>query len=292
MLDIFNIPEQQDNVKIFYARGTTDWQTWQKPRNCKFIWMMCIGGGAGGGGGPRGAVGAGAGGSGGVVRAIFPANVLPDTLYVQPGLGGGGGAGGNDTNIFNPGGSGGRSFVSIAASSATVINLVCVSGATPAASNSDNQPGAGETIATVANAGLLSLGNFTSTAGQSGGTDVTPLTSTITCGGCRGGSSVSGIPGNILSVDLGIFTTPTLLGGIPGGTVAGNGASGVANWKPLYFLGGAGGGGAAITGGNGGDGSYGCGGGAGGSALSAASGGIIGGNGGKGGDGLVIIATF
>ena len=51
MLDIFNIPGQQDNVKIFYARGTTDWQTWTKPRNCKFIWMMCMGGGAGGGGG-------------------------------------------------------------------------------------------------------------------------------------------------------------------------------------------------------------------------------------------------
>ena len=72
MLDIFNIPGQQDNVKIFYAAGTTDWQTWQKPRNCKFIWIMCMGGGSGGGASSGiaaspggGSVGGGNGGRGG-----------------------------------------------------------------------------------------------------------------------------------------------------------------------------------------------------------------------------------
>ena len=273
MLDIFNIPGQQDNVKIFYAAGLTAWQTWQKPRNCKFIWMMCIGGGNGGFGMTTSATAeVGGGGSGAVTRALFPANVLPDTLFIQPGVGGTSGTSGGGS-----GGIGGRSYVSIAASSAAAMNLVCLSGAVPATYN------VGEGVATVALAGLLSLGNFITVAGEtsSTGADKNPLTTTITCSGASNTPGNSNIPGRSV---LATAISPLISGGAIGGE---GGGGGIISWKPMYFLGGAGGGGnSAGTGGKGGDGEYGCGGGTGGYGT------VAGGIGGKGGDGLVIIATF
>jgi hypothetical protein len=291
MLDVFNIPGQQDNVKIFYAAGTTAWQTWTKPRNCKFIWMMCIGGGAGGSGGTGGfanQAGGTGGGSGAIVRALFPANVLPDTLYVQPGNGGGGGGGlTNATNLaLAAGGSGNRSWVSISQVTSSAMNVVCVSGAT-AAGGGGLAGGTAETIITGnTQAGLLNLGSFSATAGQVGGASqasITPLTTIITSGGAGGGSSQATVEtgGSIIATSI----SPL----IAGGAITANGNHGIISWKPLYFLGGAGGGGnsAGGTTGNGGNGAYGCGGGAGGSNT-----GNPGGNGGNGGDGLVIIATF
>ena len=277
MLDIFNIPGQQDNVKIFFARGTTDWQTWQKPRNCKFIWMMCIGGASGGGPGSNnisGFQGGSGGGSGGVVRALFPSNVLPDTLFIQPG------PGGAIAIVGNAQTSGNKSFISITPSSAVTMNIVCTSGNAAAATTS------GETIATVANAGLLSLGNFIAIAGQGGGqaAGITPLGTTITCGGAGGGaSSVGGVGFSISSTSI----SPGINGGVSGSIV--NGGSGILSWKPFYALGGAGGSGTlnASLAGNGGNGAIGSGGGGGGTSTTTSAG-----NGGRGGDGLVIIATF
>lgn len=261
MLDIFNITGQQDNVEIFYAAGTTAWQTWTRPRNCKFIWMMCIGAGCGAGGGA-------AGGAGGAVRALFPANVLPDTLFIQPGPGTG-----PSTFPSN------RSFVSITPSSAAPMNIVCVSGA--AASGTGGVP-AGETIATVTNAGLLSLGTFIAIAGPAGGT--APLATSITMGGANGGSI--GVPGpSYASINLGTTVMPPLNSG--NNTTGGNGDNGYWSWKPMYGTGGmAGGYNSAGVGGNGGNGAYGCGGG--GAGTGTAGFGVDG----SGGDGLVIIATF
>jgi len=277
MLDVFNIPGQQDNVKIFYAAGTTAWQTWQKPRNCKFIWMMCIGGASSGQPGSNnisGFQGGGGGGSGGVVRALFPSNVLPDTLFIQPGPGGAIATVGNAANNGN------KSFVSITPSSAVTMNIVCTSGNAAAAAT------AGETIATVANAGLLSLGNFIAIAGQGGGqaAGIAPLGTTITCGGAGGGAS------SLISLGFSISSTsisPGINGGVSGSIV--NGDSGILSWKPFYSLGGAGGSGTlnASLAGNGGDGAMGSGGGGGGTSSTTSAG-----NGGRGGDGLVIIATF
>lgn len=288
MLDVFNIPGQQDNVKIFYAAGTTDWQTWNKPRNCKFIWMMCIGGASGGTGGVSGSATSSpaipGGGSGAITRALFPANVLPDTLYIQPGPGGVGGPGVTNINsVGNTPGVGNRSFVSITPSSAVTMNLVCTSGAIAATT-----VGGGETAATVTNALLLSLGNFTSTAGLANSADnITPFTtSSLTGGGGVGGGGTNALGASILSVNLGTFSTPQISAGAVNSGAAG--ANGIWSWKPLYGTGGAcGGSNNAGVGGKGGDGAYGCGGGAGAPGINAA-----GGNGGKGGDGLVIIATF
>ena len=275
MLDIFNIIGQQDNVKIFYASDVNTWQTWQRPRNCKFIWIMCIGGATGGYGGTSSAGfnGGSGGGAGAVTRALFPANVLPDTLYVQPGVGGTGGApDGLPTN-------GTRSFVVInpSGSSPAVMNIVCTSGtAAPSFTT-------GETVAAVAAAGLLSLGNFTSTAGPNAGGNASPLSTIITCQGCLGGGSSAGTENgsSVLATSL----SPLISGGT---TASPNAANGIWNWKPMFGLGGAGGAGSVsgVVGGNGGNGAYGCGGGGGGSSSAG------GGRGGRGGDGLVIITTF
>jgi hypothetical protein len=270
MLDIFNIPGQQDNIKIFYAMsGTNSWQTWQKPRNCKFIWIMCIGAGAGGQ--TTGTTGAGfGGGSGAVTRAIFPANVLPDTLYVQPGAG----------VVANSN----RSFVSISPSSAISMNLVCISGNSVA-----TVTGAGESIATVAGANLLSLGTFISIAGRTNPNTatITPLTTAVfTCPGGNGGTPSTSVGTNIGPTTVGTFTTPNISGGTTIGA-GGTSDSGTTYWKPFFSLGGAGGNSNnAGVGGTGGDGGIGSGGGG------CGGGTIAGAVGGKGGDGLVIIATF
>ena len=130
---------------------------------------ICGTGGAGAGGQTTGTTSPGfGGGCGAVTKALFPANVLPDTLYIQPGVGA--------VNATAT-----KSFVSIVPSSAAVINLVCTSGAAPAGNGANLQ--LGETAAAVGNANLLSLGTFTSVAGrnQPNTATVTPLTTTITC---------------------------------------------------------------------------------------------------------------
>ena len=93
MIDVFNIPSQQQQTYTLYATG--NWQTWNKPRGAKMIEIFCLGGG-GGGGHPVLAVGAlvggggggfqdvgtkaggGSGGSGATARLTINANLLPD----------------------------------------------------------------------------------------------------------------------------------------------------------------------------------------------------------------------
>lgn len=292
MLDIFNIPGQQDNVKIYYAQsGSNAWQTWTKPRGCKYIWIMCIGGGSGGTAGTGSALTSSAvatgGGSGATVKALFPANVLPDILYVQPGLGGRGGVPPSGTST-----SANRSFVSIAPTSSIPMNLVVTSGAAAASANGAETVFTTATYATYV--GLLSLGTFFQiTAGGNGGTTSFENRAalgglSLTLGGCAGGAvsgSASPITGGYV---------PAIAPYIPsmsGGTATNiNGDNGLFSLKPLILTSGGGGyGGSGSFGGNGGDGAFGCGGGGGGH-TSAAGG--TGGTGGKGGDGLVIIATF
>lgn len=288
MIDFSHIPSQQDGVSIYYAKGTTTWQTWEKPRGCSHIWTMCIGGAAGGGGGGTNAGGAG-GGSGAITTAIFAASVLPDVLYIQPGVGGKGAAGVATAGPVT-GGAGNRSIISVTTSGSSVMGYVNISGTVAAAGST------GETAATTAapinginSAGLLSLGTYTSIAGRAGaavGVDATPLTSTITCGGAGGASTTTTGGGSTLSVDLVTFSTQVISGGGATGQAGGNGTW---SWKPMYGLGGAGGGGSASgRGGNGGKGAYGCGGGGGGIGFGASGGG----SGGDGGDGLVIIVSY
>jgi len=288
MLDLSHIPNSQQNVQIFNAiSGSNSWQTWQKPRKCNYVWIMCIGSGGGGGGGNNILVSVNSGGgSGAVTRALYNAQQLPDRLYVQVGTGGVG------LTFGSPSSPGTRSSVALLP---TVLaqNLVSISGNAAAVGGSTDGSGAsraGETAATQTTATFITLSNFISTAGQASPiystANVTPLTSQITSAGAAGGGDNPA--GNVLSSSL----SPFISGGLnvsASGSNGGNGGNGITSWKPFFSTGGAGGGSSVSgSGGKGGDGGIGSGGGAGGSCASAGTPGV----GGKGGDGLVVIISF
>lgn len=317
MLDLIDVTNQYDYVKVFYNNGSGgtnatepsdgSWQTWTKPRNkCNFIWMMCIGGGNGGQGGGYTTLGQG-GGSAPITVAIFPANLLPDTLYVWPGKGGAGGIG-VLSGAQNAGLLGGLSLVAIRPVPTSIYTypgsseLVCSSGISPAGIAFNGQlPGNSPTSYLPK---LMTLGIWSSVAGKGRASgDVTPLkissdtspVNSITCPGADGGDINTTSGNSILSINLGSnIVTPKINGGAILAPSPGQGAfgeNGIWNWKPMFGTGGAGGATADQLAGRGGDGAYGCGGG-GGAAYLASTGGIKGGDGGNGGDGLVIIATF
>ena len=300
MLDLSHIPNSQQYVQIFYSNGITNaWQTWNKPRKCNYIWIMCIGGAGGGAGGQTttgNTAAATGGGSGGVSRALYNAQQLPDTLYIQVGLGGAGGG-------SNAAGSAGtRSWVALQPA-VVAQNLVQGSGGNVAGGGSSiGSSAAGETVITQTTVNFITLSNFIGTAGVGNGaqgsiqpTNITPFSSQIVTQGGNGGGANTGFTligsgSSIVSSSI----TPLIQGGATAtasGSSGGNGADGITSWKPFYSTGGAGGG-VAVSGsaGNGGNGGIGSGGGAGASGNSAL--GYTGGRGGKGGDGLVVIISF
>ena len=300
MLDVSHIPGSTNSTQIFYAAGgANDWQTWEKPRGAKFIQIFCLGAGMAGGAGAlsNGTVSGGAGGnSGGLVKALFPAILLPDTLFIQVGLGGVGG--------LSTGGSGGISYVSMApngsiaspkplllASSTTIGSGGSIGGASGAGTP------AAPTVTTTAVCPFLTLGIFTAVAGVQGGsgplgaagTSVNALGSNIVMGGAGGGGKTTNTVqyggGSIISAS--VVLTTTVNGGVAGPNSGDNGYGVFSNL--ICGTGGAGGGG-SITSGNaaGGNGWYGCGGGGGGASPASTPRG----RGGNGGDGLVIITTI
>ncbi len=96
MIDVFNILDSSPYNQVFYTIGADDWQTWNKPTDAQMVGIFCLGGGGGGGAGQNGAAGTtrqggGGGGAAGYSFGIFPANQIPDILYIQTGPGGPGG---------------------------------------------------------------------------------------------------------------------------------------------------------------------------------------------------------
>ena len=291
MIDYFNISNTGLGTQIFYPNSsgitsTLEWQIWQKPKNCKFVYFMVIGGGAGGGSGTSGAAGTtrnggGGGGSSAVTKGLFPTNLLPDILYVFVGKGG------------DSGQSGSLSYVSIEPDT-TSSNLILASGNQSFLPTTNG--GAGGTAFLPSSTILSCYGIVESNAGNTGGLGGSGAGNTetqdnsITGGGAAGAGvvSTSSSGGNIAQ---GLFT-PLISGGAAGRN---DGYSGVFSQfpsihstsnAPLYFTGGSGGGSNNTSiGGAGGKGSYGSGGGGGGA-------GVTGGAGGKGGDGLVIIVSL
>ena len=92
MIDFFNIPDNSLNSQVFYTKGSTDWQIWEKPANCKMVMILCMGGGGGGGGGQNGSPattrrGGGGGGSAGLSTGFYSSVQIPDTLFLQVGAG-------------------------------------------------------------------------------------------------------------------------------------------------------------------------------------------------------------
>jgi hypothetical protein len=289
MLDLSYFQNQNSNIQGFFSAGT--WQTWIKPRGAKMVNIICQGSGAGGGGGFQSASTPRAGGSGGgtgaTARLTINANLLPDILYILPGIGGEGGLGGTTATAGSPGQ---NSFVTLIPSTGSVSNVVLRSGTTPATgggagTTAGGATGAAETISLIANNIFANLGTFTFQAGAAGstggtgtGTSITPV-SPLGSGTGGGGTNIGG----------GVSTSG-IFPGITGAAVNTNGQAGIILYKPILILyGGSGGGGSTSgNGGNGGNGAPGTGGGGGGASTNI---GVNAGNGGSGGDGFVIITT-
>jgi hypothetical protein len=302
MIDMFNLSDPYLNTQVFTA-GTTQWQTWTKPDKANMIYIFCIGGAGGGGGGRTSASNSGCGGGGGassgITVGVYQAILLPDTLYLQVGIGGQGGA----PNSL--GGAGTISYISYRPD-ITAINLLLQSSTTTpggGTAGGSSVPGTGGTVATVWNYTTAingDLGIITVSPGQAGlsgtggGGSVTNLTPiTIITGGAGGGTNTAGAGGfNGGSITGSGFFNTISSGVINAADTSIHGNSGYnslyVNNLPDFFTGGAGGGPGTTSGragGKGGNGAYGSGGGGGASAYSGS-----GGAGGKGGDGLIIIA--
>jgi hypothetical protein len=290
MLDLSYFQNQNSNVQGFFNGGT--WQTWIKPRGAKLVNIICQGSGAGGGGGFQstgGRAGGGGGGSGATARLAIDANLLPNILYILPGIGGAGGLGGAPATA---GTAGQNSFVTLIPSTGSVSNVVLRSGTTPATAGGAGTTAAGgtgaaETIAVITNSIFANLGTFTFQAGvvaNSAGTTnagTTTPSNFVTNAGGGGGTGTGGA-----------VTATGIFPGITAAPVTTNGQDGIILYKPTLMLyGGRGGGGTSAqftNGGNGGNGAPGAGGGGGGASSNT---GVNAGNGGRGGDGFIIITT-
>lgn len=310
--DFFHIPPKYGaDVKVYTATTGTNlmgFQTWQKPKGCSFIFMQAISGGGGGGGGFSRAAGnpGGGGGSGacsGIARFNCFANDLPDTLFIQVGMGGQGGAAGA------AGGAGVNSLI-LTGRIANVPNIVLQSGVNAPGGGGGGTGAAGgpagtvPTIAVVqpynvmgmwqANVGLVGIIGGAQT-GAAGGSVTAWATIPFSPGGPGAGCTTTNFAGGNINTtatfDAGNQGYYTSAGGgvAPGGTGIGaqiNGSSGVLRLLPFFNSGGAGGGSHnAGQAGHGGSGGYGCGGGGGGA-------GTTGGMGGNGGSGLIKIISI
>lgn len=292
MLDLSYFQTQNSNAQGFFNGGT--WQTWIKPRGAKLVNIICVGSGAGGGGGfqsasaPRG--GGGAAGTAAISRLTISANLLPDILYILPGIGGIGGLGGTTATA---GSSGQNSFICVIPDTSSASNVLLRSGSVPAVGGNPGTTtgglaGAAETVNVISNNIFATLGTFTFQAGSGGGgggvagVGSNGAAANFIVGGAGGGGSTNGGASSPTGVFPGTASSVAL--------VNQNGANGPIFYKPTLILYGGGGGGGSITGngGNGGNGAPGAGGGGGGASTNT---GINAGNGGKGGDGFVIITT-
>jgi hypothetical protein len=303
MLDLQHIPSYTNpKFQVFYAGGTTTWQTWTKPKGCSMIHIFALG--AGGGGGSGGVnnsagnrFGNSGGGAGGIMSAFIPANLIPDILYIQVGKGGPGGAPASfGATGGTAGTSGGITYVATRITTTIESDLLfaCFNGT----GGNGGTVGAGGGVAVY---DLIEMMLYTSVTGQSGAVRIngsaagSSITATLpTTGGAAGGS-------------LAVATATVFTAGgdivhpintIKGGQIEGERGSGGVNQTPsinlpyLFFTTGGAGGASNFTGGLGGDGGpggFGSGGGAGG-ANTLASG--TGNRGGNGGDGLVIITCY
>lgn len=297
MNDTFNIPNNDLKTQVFYNNEATtnSWQTWTKPAGCSFIHLTVIGGGGGGGngrinGGANLSGGGGGGGSAAYSTGLFPSYVLPDTLYVLIGKGGG-----------RTGGNGLTSYVCVTPDTTAINQLLIAAGGGGGGGTSSGSGGAAGTAGAAFTTVLSYLGITNVSSGFAG---------------IQGGNSAAGGSVNITSFitggagGAGYTTTPayfnggsinasgycqTVLGGIANGGTGSDGyrsfipSINLSSKTPLIFTGGAGGasGGTLLSQSNGGNGAYGCGGGGGG-AVTGTTGGI----GGRGGDGLVLITCL
>lgn len=323
------LPQNGKNVTLYRTAGVAgSFLTWRKPDACRMVYIVCVGAGGGGGGGQGGSVlttgsGGGGGGAGAVCKLIIPAMMLPDTLFIQPGLGGAGGAGGSNASGSN-GSAGTISYVLITPDAAlTAANILCASGAVGAggggggATGVAGAAGAGETIITAGTGVLyqygLLVGGVTNAvagmAGSAGGEASTSPIAITALGSTTNILTTGGAGGGATNIDTGsaqagaAITGSGFLPTVTGGALSNAGAGGTGSnglqmifdpTNPFICTGGAGGGcgtnTSGATGGSGGMAGLGCGGGGGGLADGTA-GTNVGGIGGRGGDGYILIVA-
>ena len=306
MLDFTHLlNSQSSDVQIFSNPSALGvYSQWQKPRGVSMVYILAWGAGGGGGGGQTGAAtlacsGSPGGGSGAQSTLLIPAILIPDTLYVQVGLGGNGGA-------ANSSGTGGTSsnvavFPYGSPTSNTVGYLIGAAGGGGGTrtANTGGTAGTAGAVGRIADSNQAGLGIPFYLVGQAsatgaantataGGNVTQPVTGLLVTGGAGGGgctTTANGAGGNISATGFGYqLAVPGGVAGVP--AISRDGGNGIQQFKPLLFTGGAGGASANNgIGGAGGRGAFGCGGGGG-------AGGTTGGAGGQGGDGLVIIIAW
>jgi hypothetical protein len=312
MIDMFNFANNDSNVDIFTnisGTGTTAWQTWVKPKNAKFIQILAIGGGGGGGAGWSASFnsggGGGGGGAGGVILGLYPANVLPNILYIQVGAGGIGGKIRGEAGTSGTG-----TAVSTGPTTDSVLRIIFASVGTFGNGGTGSIAGAaGGGAGTFADTAFSKLGINSYYGGSGGGIGgaVTPTAggsitiAGIVTGGAGGGalnnSSTGSNGGSITGAGLVplISGSTTIAGFVPDASSGYSSLPSInsSNRVPMLFTGGAGGGANSSTstgkGGGGGKGAYGGGGGGGGASNFSTT---ANGTGGNGGDGLVIITSW
>lgn len=302
MLDLLHLPNRANGADIQLFRAPAQFQTWIKPRGKSMVKIICIGSGAGAGGGFSAAAatargGGGGGGPGAFGSAIFPADMLPDMLYVFVALGGLGGA------AANVGTAGALSYVlNVPDISLPTASRVLLSGAAAPGGGGAGTAAAGGALGTAgtvaAQAPMTAWGQMVGMIGQAAtaggaqtganGAAVTQSTPPTNGGTGGGGTTSADFAG-------GAFTAtgwmPSLTGGPAGSNRGQDGyeLSPAGVYIPVMssgFAPGTGGGSSnAGNGGDGGNGGTGCGGGGGG-------GGVIGGRGGTGGNGLIAIVSW
>jgi hypothetical protein len=319
MIDYFDIATNVD-TQLFFANAAPSgsaitsgsWQTWTKPRNASFVFITAFGSGGGGGGAfssgslltPGVFNGGGGGGASAFSKAIYPASLIPDILYIRVAAGGPGAPGGNNNRI---GQSGSLSYICVFPTSSYLdtdirdANILLVSGDRAAGGGiagtlaSGGNGGSGGTAATLTRP-LQSLGivqSYDGTTGAIGGTGADGGNITIrnlTSGGSGGAGGLNGtslLGGQILSQSI----VPNIVGTNAtsrDGFAATQPNTAVSQRYPMIFTGGTGGGSSDARGVAGANGAIGSGGGG------AAPFNISGSNpaGGNGGNGLVIITCF
>lgn len=251
-----NHAHTDETIFMSSITGNTSWMPWTKPVGKTMAFMIAIGAGAGGGGGRVNApqFQAGGGGSGAITCLEIPLFLLPNTIYIQIGVGG---TGANPGSLGGAGGAGALTYISTQPSNAAA-NLILISGAAAATGGGAPVAGTASTIATATSAILMNLGVWTSIAGQNGtdgsGTGpVQALGSLIVSGGAGSGEPVTGAS-FIPSLSAG-GTGLTLMGSSTGlQACGGGGCNGVVTGAKGGMGSGGGGGTTALAGGRGGDG--------------------------------------
>ena len=302
-MSLYNLTSKSECNQVFYANGGI-WQIWDKPVGAKFIHLFVLGGCAGGGrgattiGGGATRTGGSGGGSGAIAFGLFPANKVPDKLYIKVGQGSIGAAAFTGTGVTTASGAAELSYVAALPDTTSAVNLLLVSGAA-AATGSTGSTVFAQTQALLSYGGIVEgIAGVNGTAGGASTASATYVTfgNSIVTGGA-GASGISSVetPGAAAGITAYSNITPLIAPGTNGATTNPGlpGGSGYATRinindaycrEPMMFTGGAGGGCSSTgVGGAGGHAAFGCGGGgsgAGGSGTSA---------GGNGGHGLVVI---